>query len=293
MTANESVDITSRAFALRLGNLLVATRTHDGRGVGAVARASHGSFSKADLKAYEHAERTIDETSLDELAQLYRCDLGEILPLRLPVVVDAHRISAGGVHQNLDSTGSDAVLAAYLTLVRTLRHQKKSPVVDLRRDDIEVLAGFLAQPGQTVVERLAVLMNATQTKRTAMIGVFATGAVVIGLVGTAMAVSGTALAPADSRPNNIVAVTTTTGAPSVTTNSAAPSTTETTSSTSGVAPTTAVGVASTVGNTTLPATPTTVQSTTKPTQPPLIESTVTPTTVAVVVGPPPVPTAAP
>jgi hypothetical protein len=281
MTASESVDITSRAFALRLGNLLVATRTRDGRGVGSVARASAGAFSKTDLKAYEHAERTVDETSLDELAQLYRCDLGLILPLRLPVVVGEHCISAGGVHQEVESTGGDALLAAYLTLVRTLRHQRKSPVVDLRRDDVEVLAGFLGEPGQTVVERLALLMNATQTKRTAMIGVFATGAVVIGLVGTALAVSGTAVAPADTRPDNPVAVTTTTStSPSTTTQTAAaPSTTAGT-------PTTSNGVPSTVGNAAPLATPTTGQSTTKPTQPQLIEST---PTVIVADGLPPVP----
>ena len=278
MAASETVDISSRAFALRLGNLLVATRTRDGRGVGAVARASGGRYTKHDLKAYEHAERTIDETTLDDLAQLYRCDLGVILPLRLPVVVSAHHVSAGGVHQEFESTNSDAVLAAYLTLVRTLRHQRKSPVVDLRRDDIEVLAGFLAQPSQNVVERLALLMHATQTKRTAMIGFFATGAAVVGLVGTALAVSGTAVAPADTRPDTTVLGTTTTelAVVATTTAPAGSSTTIATPTTTAVTPTTIATVA----------TPTTV-ATPRTTQPPLIESPVPSTAVAD--GPPPLP----
>jgi hypothetical protein len=275
MAASETVDISSRAFALRLGNLLVATRTRDGRGVGAVARASGGRYTKHDLKAYERADHTIDEATLDDLAQLYQCDLGVILPLRLPVVVSAHRVSAGGVHQEFESSNSDAVLAAYLTLVRTLRHQKKSPVVDLRRDDIEVLAGFLAQPSQNVIERLAVLMHATQTKRTAMIGVFATGAAVVGLVGTALAVSGTAVAPADTRPDTTVVGTTTTVAPVVTTTSA-PDTSGTTIATPTTVPANTAETPTSVAATT----PTTV-ATPRTTQPPLIESTPsTPTTTA-------------
>jgi hypothetical protein len=276
MAASESVDISSRAFALRLGNLLVATRTRDGLGVGAVARASAGRYSKHDLKAFERAEHTIDEATLDDLALLYRCDLGVILPLRLPVVVSSNRVSAGGVHQEFESSSGDAVLAAYLTLVRTLRHQKKSPVVDLRRDDIEVLAGFLAQPSQNVIERLGLLMHATQTKRTAMIGVFATGAAVVGLVGTALAVSGTAVAPADTRPDITVVGTTTTGAVGTTTTLATPGG----STTTVVAPTTTAATSTTATPTTsaTTATPTTA---TPITQPPLIESTVVPPAVSV------------
>ena len=198
MPAFESVDITSPAFALRLANLMVATRTRNGLGVGAMAKASSGRFSRHDLKEFERGSRQLDERVVDELAQLYRCDLGLILPLRLPVVVSPNRISAGGVHQEIEGQGPDATLVAYLTLVRTLRRQKKAPVVDLRRDDVEVLAGFLAEPSEHVVNRLATLMHATQTKRTAMIGVLATGAAVIGLVGTAVAVGTSETTPPET-----------------------------------------------------------------------------------------------
>ena len=53
-----------------------------------------------------------------------------------------------------------------------------------------MLAGFLQQPGATVVDRLAALMGASRSQRTAMAGLFASGAVVIGLVGTAVAGGG-------------------------------------------------------------------------------------------------------
>ncbi|MFM2078382.1 MAG: hypothetical protein RJA49_2272, partial [Actinomycetota bacterium] len=188
MAAFESIDISGEAFALRLANLLVATRTHEGEGVGHVARRSGGRFSRRDLKEFEAGTRTVDETTLDELAQLYRCDLGLILPLRLPVVISANRVSAGGVHEEFSPSDPDALLTAYLTLVRSLRRQKRAPVVDLRREDIEVLSGFLQESDETVVHRLATLMNVTQTKRTAMIGVLASGALVIGLAGTVAAI---------------------------------------------------------------------------------------------------------
>ena len=200
MPSTETVDVTTPAFALRLANLLVHTRTRNGLSVAAMAKASGGRFSRHDLKEFERAGRTLDEDTIDDLAQLYRCDLGVILPLRLPVVVTANRVIAGGVHEEYQADDPDSMLTAYLTLVRTLRRQKKAPVVDLRRDDIEVLAGFLRESHESVVHRLANLMHATQAKRTAMVGVLATGAAVVGLVGSAMALDATDATPVTTDP---------------------------------------------------------------------------------------------
>lgn len=188
VAAFEAIDITSEAFALRLANLMVATRTREGLGVRQMAKRSDGRFSNKALKEFEAGTRTLDETTVDDLAMLYRCDLGAILPIRLPVVIGTNRVSAGGVYEEFESAEPEVILTAYLTLVRSLRRQKRTPVVDLRRDDVEVLAGFLQEPHETVIHRLATLMNATQTKRTAMVGVLATGAAVLGLVGTVAAV---------------------------------------------------------------------------------------------------------
>lgn len=292
MAAFESVDIQSEAFQLRLANLLVATRTRNGLGVGQMVRASEGRFSKRDLKEFEAGTRALDDITVDELATLYRCDLGVILPLRLPVVISANRVSAGGVHEEFNGSDPDALLAAYLTLVRTLRRQRRAPVVDLRRDDVEVLAGFLQQPRETVVHRLATLMHATQTKRTAMVGVLATGAVVVGLVGTAAAVGVGDASPSEPTDSTTVVVETT--LPDTTTTvvvdtTAVPSTDDSTT-TSTVAPTTVVET-TTVPVTTQPpvttakppvvAPPTTVQS---------IETNLPTETTQVGTGGPPVPT---
>lgn len=275
MAAFESVDITSEAFRLRLANLLVATRTRNGLGVGAVAKQSGGRFHRRDLKAFEAGERAVDEVTIDELATLYSADLGAILPLRLPVVISANRISAGGVHEEYDPADHDALLAAYLTLVRTLRRQRRSPVVDLRRDDIEVLAGFLQEPKETVVHRLATLMHATQTKRTAMIGVLATGAAVVGLVGTVAAVGvGDTAPPADpTQTTSIVVDTTAPQTTSVETTVVETTVPETTSVTTTVVDTT---VPETTVATTVP--PTDPPATVPVTQPPVTTATPAPTT---------------
>ncbi|MEN9644107.1 MAG: hypothetical protein RL238_776 [Actinomycetota bacterium] len=293
MAAFESVDIHSEAFQLRLANLLVATRTRNGLGVGQMVRASEGRFSKRDLKEFESGKRALDETTIDELASLYRADLGAILPLRLPVVISANRVSAGGVHEEYDSSDPDGLLAAYLSLVRTLRRQRRSPVVDLRRDDVEVLAGFLQEPHDTVVHRLATLMHATQSKRTAMVGVLATGAVVVGLVGTAAAV-GVGDATPSGTPDSTVVIETTVPV----TDSVVETTVPVTDSV--VDSTTTLVVETTVASTTVAPPPVTTQAppvttakppvTAPPTTVPSIETNLPPETTQVGTGGPPVPT---
>lgn len=286
MAAFESVDITSEAFRLRLANLLVATRTRNGLGVGHVAKLSDGRFDRRDLRAFERAERPLDETTVDELAALYRCDLGEILPLRLPVVISSNRVSAGGVHQEFDPANPQALLSAYLLLVRTLRHERRTPVVDLRRDDVEVLAGFLHEPRENVVHQLATLMHATQTKRTAMIGVLASGAAVVGLVGTVAAVGISDTAP-PADPTDTTGVVVETTIP----DSTAPVTTtvETTAVTTTVVETTIVETtATTAAPTTAP--PTAPPTTKAPvTVPPTIDQDLPTTTQEVGTDLPPIP----
>ncbi len=290
MAAFESVDIQSEAFQLRLANLLVATRTRNGLGVGQMVRASEGRFSKRDLKEFEAGTRALDDVTVDELATLYRCDLGVILPLRLPVVISANRVSAGGVHEDYDNSDPDALLAAYLTLVRTLRRQRRAPVVDLRRDDVEVLAGFLQQPHESVVHRLATLMHATQTKRTAMVGVLATGAVVVGLVGTAAAVGVGDASPTDPTDTTTVVVETT--VPDTTTTvveTTVPVTDETTTTTT-VAPTTVVETTTVPVTTQPPVTTATPSTVAPPTTVQSIETNLPPETTQVGTGGPPIPT---
>lgn len=182
-----NIDVESVAFAKRLANLMVATRRQRRLSVRAMARRSGGRFTSGDLKACEAGVRQLDEPTVLQLTGLYGCDMTAILPSRLPIVVELGRISAGGVSAPYEPLSSTSLLEAYLRLVRSLRRQKSAPTVELRRDDIEILAHHLQEAGEVVVERLGALMGATRSQRTAMAGLFATGAVVIGLVGTAAA----------------------------------------------------------------------------------------------------------
>ncbi len=286
----------------RLANLLIATRTRNGLSVRQVAKTSGGTFTHRDLQQFEQGNRALDETTIDELAQLYRCDLGVILPLRLPVAVVEGKVVAGGVEQAFDPNEPDGLLAAYLALVRTLRHQRKTPVVDLRRDDVVALSAVLAVSPDTVLHRLATLMQASQAKRTAMVGVLATGAAVLGLVGPAMALGSSDAPSTDTpAPTTIVAP-----SPAATTTSTSTSTTPVTTVAAGTVTTSSdasvTTVATSTADTTAPsAVPVTTapKTTAKPAPivttttnvevgPPPIPSDVTTTTV-VEVGPPPIP----
>jgi hypothetical protein len=208
MTGTPQIDITSPAFATRLADLLRTTRAARRERRAELARRSAGRFDRRDLLHYERGLRPIDEASLDELMQLYRCDLGPILPARLQVEVTPLAVSVGGVSQGYHGDGDDAVLDAYLGLVQVLRHRHHTPLLDLRRDDLEALAGYLHTSRESVLHRLATLMNATQRKRAAMAGVLASGAAVVGLVGSAAAVGGgddgAPAPPADAVPTAVV-----------------------------------------------------------------------------------------
>ncbi|MCU1393993.1 MAG: hypothetical protein JWM34_2421 [Ilumatobacteraceae bacterium] len=211
--SSPTIDITSEAFALRLANLLRATRLEHGLSFRALARMSEGRFTREQIREFEEGTITLDEELVDAIAGLYAADLGTILPSRLPVSINAGVISAGGVDASFAAKNATSLLTAYLRLIRTMRRQKKAPMIALRREDIEVLAEYLDESGETIVDRLTALMGATLTQRTAMATMFATGAIIIGLAGSTAArapdTSATA-APraAGSRPAVVVTTTT-------------------------------------------------------------------------------------
>ncbi len=187
MNESATLDLTSDAFAQRFGRHLAATRSKAGRSTRALARASDGGFTHGELKALEQGTVPLHDDLIERVSELYGCDLGDLLPTRLPVAVGSGVVAAGGVSIVYLPGDADSLLEAYLKLVRTLRRQRKSPAVDLRREDVEALAEHLQLPGEAVVDRLAALMGAGRNQRAAMAGLFASGAVVIGLVGTAVA----------------------------------------------------------------------------------------------------------
>ncbi len=200
-----SIDTSTEAFAVRLCNLLRERRRADGARLSAIARRSGGRFSTRELRRVERGR--LDVADAAELAALYGADLAAILPSRTPIEVDPDgRVRTAGATEEFTPGDPDAMLTAYLRLIRRLRNAERDPVVELRRDDIVVLADVLDEPGESVTDRLGALMGATRVQRRVMVGLFVAGAVVVGLAVTAVAttsgetVTSPTLDPVDERP---------------------------------------------------------------------------------------------
>ena len=190
MDDSTHVDLTSPEFAKRLASLVATARDRSGMSLRAAARASGGRFTKAELKAVEAGTYPLDGDAVEFISVLYGCDLGSILPNRRPVSVIKNSVRADGQMVSFDPNEPDALLGAYLQLVRTLRGMHRATPIDLRHQDIDVLARALGVSGDEVIDRLATLMGVSTSQRLAMAGLFTRGAVVVGLVGTAMAAGG-------------------------------------------------------------------------------------------------------
>ena len=176
----ESIDIAGEAFARRLANLLTHRRTTTKRSVRAMARRSNGHFTARQLRRFESSAVTLDPVITSALASLYEVDLDHILPLRSEIAITGDGlITAGGVDAVFEPGDPGSLLETYLRLVRRLRDRERDEVVSLRREDIEGLAEFLGQSGESVIEQLGTLMGATKTQRRVMAGMFLTGAMII------------------------------------------------------------------------------------------------------------------
>lgn len=190
-TATGTVDIHSEAFARRLANLLAERRRQRGTTLRKLARASGRAFSAQDLRAFEEARAEIDAARLGAVVDLYGADVEAIMADRLPLEVrPVGVLVTGGIAQSFTPGDETSLLMSYLRLVRQLRSAERAPSIDLRREDVEVLAEHLGQPGESIVDRLGALMGATVAQRRAMAGLFVSGALVIGLAGGSVAALG-------------------------------------------------------------------------------------------------------
>lgn len=176
-----SLDITSQAFARRLGNLLRHRRQTTKRSVRQMARLGDRHFTHRELRRYEAGNVILDAVTAAALASLYQVELDAILPARTEIEIDGGGgiIRTGGVDALFEPGDPDSILETYLRLVRRLRDQERDEVIALRRVDIERLAAFLGRPDETVIEQLGVLMGATKNQRRVMVGMLAAGALVI------------------------------------------------------------------------------------------------------------------
>lgn len=175
------IDVDDPAFAVRLARLLVHRRESIGVGLGAMARRSNGSFTRAALRDLEAGATPLDAAIVSRLVALYGIDLDDITPARIRIRIDpaARTVSAGGVAAHFDETDPDELLRTYLRLVRRLRDQHDVETISLRRDDVEDLARFLGRPTESVLHRLCDLMGSTRTQRRMVVGMCLAGAMVV------------------------------------------------------------------------------------------------------------------
>lgn len=186
-TERRSAELAPDVMARRTSTMLIAARVQHGHSLRSLARKSGGRFSREQLRAIEGGAVPIEREVIEALAALYGCQLDVLFSPRRPVTVEDGSVSAGGRTERIDGTGAVAVLDAYLRLVRSLRRVPATAAVELRRDDIDVLAESLGLQAERVIEHLADLLGAQREERATALGLFHGGATVIGLVGTAVA----------------------------------------------------------------------------------------------------------
>lgn len=176
----DDIDITTPAFAQRFASLLTNHRVRNKQYLWRLSRHSDGRFSVEDLQELEAGRLPLDEDIVDAITELYGATIESLLPPRVRLQISPlGTIAANGVEMPFDPSDTTAMLAAYLDLVRKLRDQQDRTVIELRREDVEVLADHLQDAGSSVVQQLARLMGANERERRAMAAMFIAGASVI------------------------------------------------------------------------------------------------------------------
>lgn len=180
MDGYDHIDITSAMFARRFASLLCGHRVRNKQYLWRLSRHSDGRFSVEDLQSIESGTWPLDDDSVDAITTLYGATFDELLPPRVSLQVSPlGTIAANGVEVAFDPDDDQSMLVAYLQMVRTVRDQLDRTVIELRREDVEVLSDHLDQPGSYVVTALATLMGANERERRAMATMFIAGASVI------------------------------------------------------------------------------------------------------------------
>ncbi|MFO7776905.1 MAG: hypothetical protein R6V28_00980 [Nitriliruptoraceae bacterium] len=184
-----ATDTASEVFTARLAKLLRTARGDRGTSLRETARATAGAATGRQLRAIEAAEADLTRFDVAAIAAAYGLDLSASLAERIPLDVDlgAGILHTAGNSRRFTPGDTDALLLAYLLLVRDLRGLPKGSEVVVRRDDVEVLARHLGADAAKIVDRLADLMGATDGERRSIVGLFAAGATVLVLAMSAVA----------------------------------------------------------------------------------------------------------
>jgi hypothetical protein len=172
------IETASPEYVRRLALRLRAARGWTPRFV--LARHSGGRFRAADLRAAEDGVLALDAEVVVSLARLYGVAAGELAPPRplsrgLTIRPDGV-VSAAGMSRSFVPGDEASLVEAYLAVTRALRAVGDDVDVDLRRDDVEVVARFLHDSGarSSAVER--VLAMSIAERRTIVGSVLAAAA---------------------------------------------------------------------------------------------------------------------
>jgi transcriptional regulator with XRE-family HTH domain len=143
----------------RLGTLLAEIRVSNGRSLEDVAAAS--PLDSIELARVEAGDRLLTSSERDRVLGAYGVTSDALVPPRGQVAVDLEggELVVAGATARLDRTPrADDVLAAYLSLVYSLRRTDPGRPIVLREFDIAVLARVLDLARPEVDRRLRSLM---------------------------------------------------------------------------------------------------------------------------------------
>lgn len=103
---------------------------------------------------------------------------------RNPLIINGNTFMSGDRTTTFSGANTRAVLRSYLIFVRDLRGQRREPSIELRTDDISVLARHLGVDEAFVVGGLLDVMGATRSQRNTVMAMLAAGALTVVLTGS-------------------------------------------------------------------------------------------------------------
>jgi hypothetical protein len=106
---------------------------------------------------------------------------------RNPLIISGNSLTSGDRSTTFAATSPHALLRSYLIFVRDMRGQRREPSIELRTDDVSVLAHHLGVTEEFVLGGLLDLMGATRAQRSTMMAMLAAGALTVVLTGSFVA----------------------------------------------------------------------------------------------------------
>ena len=174
-----NVDVTTPIFGERFGEQLKSVRKARGT---RLWHLSNAVFNAKALRSVERGDYPLEPVVVAELAALYGVELDQVLPSREPVrILATGVVASGGIEETFEPMDIDSMLGAYLRLIARLRGADPGEAFPLRREDLIEIADQLERPRPEIVDRVAVLMGVTGSQRRAMVDLYLSGALVVGV----------------------------------------------------------------------------------------------------------------